>query len=113
MIMIGFRHADPRYPFLWEGAGQPAARWHAAGDGPAHYFCDTPDGAWAEFLRHEEISDPDDLTTIRRALWAVDLGDPSLESPRLSREVLTGGRESYSACQAEASRLRSRGCTRP
>ena len=59
--MIGFRHADPRYPFLWEGAGQPAARWHAAGDGPAHYFCDTPDGAWAEFLRHEEISDPDDF----------------------------------------------------
>ena len=109
MTMIGFRHADPRYPFLWEGAGQPAARWHAAGDGPAHYFCDTPDGAWAEFLRHEEISDPDDLATIRRALWAVDLGDPSLASPDLPREVLTGGHKSYGACQAEAFRLRGMG----
>ena len=107
--MIGFRHADPRYPFLWEGADQPAARWHAAGDGPVHYFADTPDGAWAEFLRHEEISDPEDVATIRRALWAVDLGDPSLAVPDLPREVLTGGPESHSACQAEASRLRRLG----
>ena len=107
--MIGFRHADPRYPFLWEGADQPAARWHAAGDGPAHYFADTPDGAWAEFLRHEEISDPEDVATIRRALWAVDLGDPSLASPELPREVVVGGHASYAACQAEASRLRRLG----
>ena len=107
--MIGFRHADPRYPFLWEGADQPAARWHAAGDGPVHYFADTPDGAWAEFLRHEDISDPEDVATIRRALWAVDLGDPSLAVPDLPREVLTGGPASHPACQAEASRLRRLG----
>lgn len=107
--MIGFRHSDPRYPFLWEGSGQPAARWHATGNGPAHYFSDTPDGAWAEFLRHEEISDPDDLTTIRRALWAVDLGDAPLAKPDLPPETVGGGRSSYSACQAEASRLRRLG----
>ncbi len=107
--MIGFRHADPRYPFLWEGAHQPAARWHAAGHGPVHYFSDTPDGAWAEFLRHEEISDPDDLRTIRRALWAVDLGDMPLAVPDLPPATLTGGYASHGACQAEAHRLRQRG----
>ena len=107
--MMGFRHVDPRYPFLWESADQPAARWHAAGDGPAHCFSDTPDGAWAEFLRHEEISDPHDLATIRRALWAVDLGTPALASPDLPWELLKGGRTSYPACQAEASRLRRMG----
>ena len=107
--MIGFRHADPRYPFLWEGSEQPAARWHAAGDGPAHYFSDTPDGAWAEFLRHEEILDPADLPTIRRAVWAVDLGEPILVRPALGRDVVTGGHASYPACQAEARRLRRRG----
>ena len=109
MTMIGFRHADPRFPFLWEGPDQPAARWHATGDGPAHYFCDTPDGAWAEFLRHEEITDPDDLKTIRRALWAVDLGNPQLAEPALPREVLTGGYASHSACRTEASRQRRLG----
>ena len=109
--MIGYRHADPRYPFLWVGADQPAARWHAAGDGPAHYFGDTPDGAWAEFLRHEEISDPDDLQTIRRTMWAVELGDPPLARPDLSREVATGGYATYAACQAEARQLRRRGAS--
>jgi len=100
--MIGFRHADARYPFLWEGPEQPAARWHAAGDGPVHYFCDTPDGAWAEFLRHEEITDPKDLATIRHALWAVDLGHQQHAKPDLPQEVLTGGYASYAACRTRS-----------
>ena len=58
--MIVFRQADPRYPFLWSDPAQPAARWHGEAEGPAHYFADTPDGAWAELLRHEEITDPAD-----------------------------------------------------
>lgn len=62
--MIVFRQADPRYPFLWDTAAQPPARWHGPGEGPAHYFADTPAGAWAELLRHEEITDPDDAATL-------------------------------------------------
>ena len=50
--MIAFRQVDARYPFLWEDGSQPAGRWHGDGEGPAHYFADTPDGALAEFLRH-------------------------------------------------------------
>ena len=96
--MIAFRHADPRFPFLREASSQHAGRWNGPGE-LTHYFCDTPDGAWAEFLRHEEIDDPRDLATIRRALWAVDIGDePSLQ-PDLPLETLTGGRESWPACQ--------------
>ncbi|MBI3962726.1 MAG: RES family NAD+ phosphorylase [Deinococcus sp.] len=107
--MIGFRHADPRFPFLWESAAQPPARWHGPGEGPAHYFCDTPDGAWAEFLRHEEIKDPKDLATIRRSVWAVDLQNEPLPTPNLLLRTLTGGPKSYAACQAEARRLRKEG----
>ena len=64
--MIVFRQVDGRYPFPWEDARQPAGRWHADGEGPAHCFADTPDGARAEFLRHEEISNPGDVQTVRR-----------------------------------------------
>ena len=71
--MIVFRHADSRFPFLWETADQPAARWHDSGEGPVHYFSETPDGAWSEFLRHEEIVDPADLAGIDRSLWSIDL----------------------------------------
>jgi hypothetical protein len=111
-VRIGFRHCDPRYPFLWTGADQPPARWHAAGEGPANYFCDTPEGAWAEFLRHEEIIDAVDLAGVRRSLWAVALPADDYAQPRLDDGTLLGGAESYSTCQAESRRLRAKGAMR-
>jgi len=108
--VIAWRNADPRYPFLWEGGGsQPAARWHAEGEGPVQYLSDTPDGAWAEFLRHEDIRDPEELSHVRRSLWAVDIGSEHLASAELPVETLTGDAESHAACRGEAQRLRSAG----
>jgi hypothetical protein len=106
-----FRHADPRFPFLWESSAQPPARWHAQGEGPVQYLADTPDGAWAEFLRHEGITNEEDLPGIERDLWAVEL--PTRKQPKgtpdLPTAVLHGGMETHAACQAEARRLRLRG----
>lgn len=110
--MIGFRQADPRYPFLWSDASQPAGRWHGDGEGPAHYFADTPDGAWAELLRHEEIHDPADVATFRRALWAVELGDEPAKAVTLKPAIATGDRGTYRACQLHARQLRERGVKR-
>ena len=110
--MIGFRQVDARYPFLWEDASQPAGRWHAEGDGPAHYFSDVPDGAWAELVRHEEITDAEDLRTIRRQMWAVEIGDPPVERIALPRAVLTGGVDTYPRCQQAARAARAKGITR-
>ena len=108
--MIVYRHADPRFPFLWESGDQPPARWHGPGEGPVQYFADTPDGAWAEFLRHEGIVDESELMNVRRALWAVQLPDGlSLDAPHLPQPLLTGGLESYEACRKEARRLRAKG----
>jgi hypothetical protein len=109
--MIAFRNTDIDAPFLWESRAQPPARWHGAGDGPAQYFSSTPEAAWAEFLRRQEIRDPEDLAGIERVLWAVDIDDhePAIE-PKLPRAALTG--DGYRACQAEAARLRRAGVTR-
>ena len=93
--MIVFRHADPRLPFLWETAGQPPGRWHGAGRGPAHYLADTPEGAWAEFLRHEEITDPADLAGVRRAMWAIEIPDLPKARPKLPKGTLRGGTGTY------------------
>jgi hypothetical protein len=110
--VILYRHADPRFPFLWEGAEQPAGRWHGEGEGPAHYLADTPNGAWAEFLRHEGITDEAALQNVRRALWAVEVPDDiDAARPDLSGSTLTGGTGTYPACRAEARRLRSAGAT--
>ena len=110
--MIVVRQADPRYPFLWSDASQPAARWHANDEGPAHYFADTPDGAWAELLRHEEITDPDDVAHVRRALWAIEIGDDPMKSVSLPAAITTGGMDTYPACQEHARRARARGARR-
>lgn len=107
--MMGFRHADPRLPFLWEQTSQPPARWNAAGEGPVQYFADTPDGAWAEFLRHEEITSPEDLETVTRVLWVVELPDGGYAEPRLAMTTLRGGLDTYEECQAEARRLTTAG----
>ncbi len=108
-----FRQCDRRYPFLWDADSQPAARWHAAGEGPVQYLADTPDGAWAEFLRHEEISDPGDLVGVRRSLWAIEVPDGSevVAQPELDVRILLGDRSSYPRCQEEARRLRAGGAT--
>ena len=107
--MIVFRHTDPRFPFLWESAGQPPSRWNGPGEGPVNTFADTPEGAWAELLRHEEITDPADVLEVRRSMWAVEVGDLPRARPRLPRGALTGGARSYPACRREASRVRERG----
>ena len=112
--MIAFRHVDPRFPFLREEASQTAGRWNAGGE-LTQYFCDTPDGAWAEFLRHEEIDDPEDVLTIRRALWAVDIGIAPALKPDLANETMTGGLETWRVCQESAQfyRLQADGITVP
>jgi len=108
--MIVYRHADPRFPFLWESAGQPPARWHGVAEGPVQYFADTPDGAWAEFLRHEGITRETEIVNVRRAMWAVEIPDGlTAEVPRLTQALLTGGLDTYEICQKEARRLRNNG----
>ncbi len=109
---IGFRHCDPRFPFLWQTADQPAARWHGPGEGPANYFADTPTGAWAEFLRHEGITDAADLAGVRRSLWAVELPQVAaadVDLPSLPEATLFGDESSYAACQLAARQARKAG----
>jgi RES domain-containing protein len=70
-LQLGFRVCDRRYPFLWSGAGQGSGRWNRTGDQPVHYLASTPTVAWAEWIRHQEITDPGDLAGVAAALWAV------------------------------------------
>lgn len=111
-MRIGFRHADARFAFFWEEAGQPGARWHRAGTGPAQYIADTPDGAWAEFLRHEEITDAADLAGIARSLWAVELPADIDSAEEVRIPEAKGGLSSYPTCQAYAAKRRAAAVTK-
>jgi hypothetical protein len=110
--VIAFRHCDSRFPFLSAAATQPPARWNGPSEGPVNYFADTPVGAWAEFLRHEGITNAADLSGVARSLWAVEIPDDGYQRPALAEAVLKGGRRTYRDCQAEAARLRALGASR-
>jgi hypothetical protein len=112
-LVIVFRNADVDVPFFSNSDQQPAARWHADGEGPAQYTSSTPDASWAEFLRHNGIVDVDDLAGIERTMWAVEIPDHEpTGSPALPMATLTGDLTSYPDCQAEAARLRPSGISR-
>lgn len=113
---ILFRQNDANYAFLFpEGISQPPARWHGEGDGPAQYFATTPDGAWAELLRHEEITE--ELTPavfnemFSRVLWAIDFPNEiqitEITQDRLTLDVCIGDEHTYLACQQAARALRN------
>lgn len=111
---LGFRVCDRRYPFLWETTGQPRGRWNRAGDQPVHYLATTPTVAWAEWIRHQDIEDPDDLAGVAAALWAVlipaawgatDL--PAVELP--IEQVLSGSHEAQDARLELVDALRRQG----
>jgi hypothetical protein len=108
--VIAFRNVPPGIPFFWESSTQRAQRWHADGAGPVQYLATTPDAAWAEFLRHAEITDPDEVADVRRAIWAVEIpDDEAYARPALSARQMIGDDTTYTVCQAEARRLRDRG----
>lgn len=112
-MAVWFRQADERFPFFHESPAQAPGRWHGAGEGPAQYLADTPDGAWAEHIRHEDLVTREDLETSLRVLWAVEVDESgeAIRRPRLHRLVLLGGEDTYEACRAAARRLRDRGAT--
>jgi hypothetical protein len=113
--VIVFRVCDSRFPFLWtmrSGARQPPARWHGPGEGPVQYLSDTPTGAWAELLRHEEITDPADLAGISTRLWTVRINEIETHEPKLPQAALTSAPDSYEVCRTEARRLRAAGAVR-
>lgn len=109
-----WRNTPPGLAFLWEQDNALPARWHRRGEGPAQYLADTPSGAWAEFLRHEEIVDPDDVVGLARDLWAIEVADAVVDAATSIEgddHVLRGGIESYPACQELAAAARADGAT--
>ena len=104
MAML-FRHTDRRFGFTWDSADQPAGRWHGVGEGPVQYLADSPDTAWAEFLRSEEITDPDELDGIERRIWVVEVPDAELSAVA----HLSAVSPSHDECQTLARSLRTDG----
>src|ERR1700691_4382982 len=106
--MILYRHVAIGRPFLWESSTQHGARWHQEGERPVHYFADTPDGAWAEFLRQLDVNDIEEIQFLRRDIWAINVEVEPEDVRRIPRSTLTGDKSTYRQCQAIAKEFRQR-----
>jgi RES domain-containing protein len=114
--LIAFRQTDYDMPF-WARNNSFQARWNAAGDPPTQYWSLHPDGAWAEFLRQEEIADEAAVALVRRTIWTcrvprgtfVDLRQSeTCEAYGIEFDALTAA--DWGPCQALGARLREDRC---
>ncbi|MFT4036356.1 MAG: RES family NAD+ phosphorylase [Patulibacter sp.] len=106
---VYFRQTDYDTPF-WTRANSCAGRWNTALSRPTQYWAASPEVAWAERLRAEEISDEPAASQLRTPIWAarfaeagiLDLRDGVPRALRLTATELTGAHE---PCRTVAEQL--------
>lgn len=110
-----FRYSSYDVPF-WVRANTTDERWHVSGDGATQYLSATPDGAWAELIRNENLRSEADLSLVAMPLWQAriehsqiaDYGDfETAEQAGFDPEDLID--DDQGACQSEGRRLRDAG----
>lgn len=82
-----FRWSDYDVPF-WARNNSRPGRWHVVGNPPTQYWSMTPDAAWAELIRTEDLRLEEDLDLVRMPLWVcrlpavglVDLTRPEVQA---------------------------------
>ena len=113
-MIVAYRLAGWDTP-LWVTPNPAAARFNRAGEGPTQYLSLHPMTPWAEYLRANELSAPEDLLGLRLRLWALRI-DPALLVEVTFANAAGHGIEAadlvasdWSACQRLGSRLRHDG----
>jgi RES domain-containing protein len=110
--LVAFRYCSYDVPF-WVRPNTRPGRWHVAGAEPTQYWSLTPEGAWAELIRYEELATEEQLDEIRTTMWVcrlprmglADLTDDELRN----RYNLTGNdltADAWDACQHAAVEIR-------
>jgi RES domain-containing protein len=80
-----FRWSSYDVPF-WSRANSRDGRWNYSGVGSTQYWSLTPDAAWAELIRHEDLHTEDELDLVRMPLWVCRIPSVMLVDLRLPEE---------------------------
>lgn len=110
-----FRYSSYDVPF-WVRANTTDERWHRIGDGATQYLSATPDGAWAELIRNENLRSENDLLLVAMPLWQARIEQARVADYRDFETAELAGFDPESLidddqgeCQAEGGRLRAAG----
>lgn len=112
---VAFRYSDYDTP-LWARPNTEDGRWHLARTDPTQYLCLSPDGCWADLMRHEDLRTEIDVALVRMPLWVLKLSEERIADYSTFDKAETAGfppdalvDEDWQRCQAEASRLKDLG----
>lgn len=110
-----FRYSSYDVPF-WVRSNSTDERWHVSGEGSTQYLSATPDGAWAELIRNENLRSEADLTLVAMPLWQARVEQGGIADYRDFGTAAAAGfdpasliDDDHTACQAEGRRLREAG----
>jgi hypothetical protein len=110
-----FRYSSYDVPF-WVRANTSNERWHRAGDGSTQYLSATPDGAWAELIRNENLRSESDLALVAMPLWQVRIEQARIADYRDFETAERAGfnpelliEDDQTACREEGRRLKGAG----
>jgi RES domain-containing protein len=112
-IFAAFRYCSYDVPF-WARPNTRAGRWNRENDPPTQYWALTPDAAWAELIRAEDLKTEEDLDLVRMPLWVcrvpvmslVDLREPD-QQQQYGLDQVAQMDDDWSACQEVAPAVRA------
>lgn len=112
---MAFRYCSYDVPF-WVRPNTRAQRWNVLLEGSTQYWSLTPDGAWAEHIRFNDIRTEAELDEVRIPIWVcrapglglLDLREPDVRGRYgLTLRDMTDG--DWGACQRAATVMRAEG----
>lgn len=110
-----FRYSSYDVPF-WVKPNTRPGRWNLANEAPTQYWSMTPDAAWAELIRAENLQTEQELDEVRMPIWAsrvpaaglIDLGVDATRE-RLGTSLAELSSEDWASCQQLGRELRHAG----
>jgi hypothetical protein len=112
---VAFRYSDYDTP-LWVRPNTEDGRWHVARTEPTQYLCLSPDGCWADLIRHETLQTEIDVALIRIPLWVLKINEERIADYSTFEKAEAAGfpphaliDEDWERCQVEAERLKGLG----
>jgi RES domain-containing protein len=112
---VAFRYSDYDMPF-WARANTLDGRWHCAATQPTQYLSLSPDAAWADRIRHENLRNELEVAMIRMPLWVAMIDENRIADYATFDKAEAAGfppdalvDDDWTRCQEEGERLRALG----
>jgi hypothetical protein len=112
---VAYRWSDYDTP-LWARPNSTAQRWNRTRETPTQYLSLSPEGAWAELIRTEDLRSVAEVREVSMPLWALHLRETRVADYATFEKAEAAGfppdalvDEDHERCRAEGTRLREHG----